>query len=83
MFETILVGILLYYFYRLYSQRKNTKKKPRRFHPNTHPQASKAQDLVIEEMKRCPTCATFNPKSYAVYYEGEYFCSIECRNHRN
>lgn len=38
---------------------------------------------VIEEMKRCPACGTFNPKSYALYFEGEYFCGMDCRNQRN
>lgn len=86
MFQIILVLILAYYFYRLYSRRKiknANKKKSRRFYPPPHPETPRAQDRIIEEMKRCPACGTFNPKSYALYYEGEYFCSIECRNQRN
>jgi len=42
-----------------------------------------ARAPVIEEMKRCPACGTFNPKSYALYFEGEFFCGMECRNQRN
>lgn len=85
MFEVILVGFFIYYIYRLYSRRKiqNTShKKTRPFQTDSSPKPN-SQSRVIEEMKRCPACGTFNPKSYALYFEGEYFCSMDCRNQRN
>ncbi len=89
MFQVILVGLIAYYFYRLYSKRKVAsakKKRPRSFYHQApvppYPE-NQAQSRVIEEMKRCPSCGTFNPKSYTLYYEGEYFCSMECRNQKN
>lgn len=91
MFEVILFAIIIYYIYRSYSKRKSPnvkKKRPRPVYYYGSPQRPPPpqdipQNRVIEEMKRCPACGTFNPKSYTLYYEGEYFCSMECRNQKN
>lgn len=86
-FQIILVVILVYYIYRLYSKRKIAsakKKRPRPFYHHAPPYSeNKSQSRVIEEMKRCPSCGTFNPKSYALFYEEEFFCGLECKNKRN
>ncbi len=40
---------------------------------------SERQMIVIDEMKKCPTCGTFNPKSHALEYKGKYYCDVKCR----
>lgn len=85
MFEIILIAILVYYVYKKFSNqasRKVKSKKSQRFHASSYP-PPQAADRVIEEMKRCPACGTFNPKSYALLFQGEFFCSMECRDQRN
>lgn len=85
MFEIILIAILLYYLYKRFTKKSAPKmkgKRPQGYYASTPP-GPRPSDRVIEEMKRCPACGTFNPKSYALMFEGEYFCSMECRNIRN
>ena len=78
--------LCLYIFYLLFFSKKKDDKKSRkqRFRvvyppPDSNPPS---QNLIVDEMKRCPACGTFNPKSHAVESHGEYFCNEECRDKR-
>ncbi len=81
MFE-FLIGIFLFYLlYKTFikplfapKQKKTQQRSSRRRPPPVY-----GAPMVVEEMKRCPTCGTFNPKSLALLDKEQYFCSIECR----
>lgn len=85
MLRIFLFFLCLYIFYLLFFSKRDPKKgkkqKFRVFHGGPPP-PSEEQNLIVDEMKRCPSCGTFNPKSHAVKFQGEYFCNEECREKR-
>ncbi len=61
---------------------KNVKKASDQFkkaysNPYGNPTARQESPL-IDEMKKCPTCGTFNPMSIALRRGSEYFCDTQC-----
>jgi len=79
MLRILLILICIYILYKVLIPSKKGKKSRFRVVP---PSAPHSQSLVVDEMKRCPSCGTFNPKSHALQFHGEYFCSEECKGKR-
>jgi|GEM_PF-3271363 len=84
MLRIFLFFLCLYIFYLLFFSKKDPKKAKKQKFRVYHgaPQTPEPKNLIVGEMKRCPACGTFNPKSHAVEFQGEYFCNEECREKR-
>ena len=86
MVRILLFILCIYIVYRLLvPSKKDGSKKKSRFrvvYPPPPSQSPPSQSLVVDEMKRCPSCGTFNPKSHALLFHGEYFCNEECKEKR-
>lgn len=90
MLPTIIILILMYLLYRSVRpgrpwllpwiigrlQRKLSHKMYQAHQPNT--QRPQNPEKIIDEMKACPQCGTYNLSQIALVKKGLYFCNREC-----
>ena len=72
-----IIYLLLRLLGRLFSKAKHGPK----FRPRTAPRAAgpgSGSAKVIDEMKACPHCGTFNPTRLAYEKKVLYFCEARC-----
>ncbi len=85
-FQTLLFIFLIYLFVKIFfpSSKKSSRPKNSRFRSTPPPPFSKVrpekkpEEKIVDEMKRCPVCGTYNPKTFARVHRGEYFCDESC-----
>ncbi len=67
--------LILYGFYRI-------RRWMRRFRYPTYPNRpfgeSSSAPKQIDEMKQCPSCQTYHPRSSSLEKKGLYFCGRQC-----
>lgn len=51
--------------------------------PSNGPMGPVGSSGVIDEMKRCPTCGTYNPTRLAYRKKDLYFCNARCHEDFN
>lgn len=77
--RSLIFFLLCYYFLKFfYRFIKLSQKKPGKKNNPFQNQAS--QGMIMEEMKKCPSCGTFNPKSIALIKNENFFCNEKCLN---
>jgi len=56
---------------------------PRHREPRTSDPVHEGPSGIIDEMKRCPTCGTYNPTRLAYRKKDLYFCNDRCHEDFN
>ncbi|MBF0491838.1 MAG: hypothetical protein HQM15_03570 [Deltaproteobacteria bacterium] len=71
----------LYVLFKMFRGNSGNKGpvKPRQGFRNSYAGPSAKQEApLIDEMKKCPTCGTFNPTAIALRRGSEFFCDEKC-----
>ncbi|HKY63684.1 MAG TPA: hypothetical protein VJR29_09715 [bacterium] len=84
MFRLFLLALVIYFLLRLVrrvvASLASGASSPR---PRPKPSTGPAGSGVIDEMKRCPTCGTYNPTRLAYRKKDLYFCNDRCHEDFN
>lgn len=79
-FLAIVIYLLLRLVRRVVSSLASGASAPR---PTSSAPQGPAGSGVIDEMKRCPTCGTYNPTRLAYRKKDLYFCNDRCHEDFN
>lgn len=69
MLRFLLFLFILYLIYKVFQKLMGGPKKV---------SGSPGGKKVIDQMKACPQCGTYNPSRQAYAYKGLYFCDRQC-----
>ncbi len=76
MLRFIFAVLFFYFLFKFFTHaRKDFGFKKRKTYKDT----PSAQNLIVDEMKKCPACGTFNPLSHALRDGKDFFCNEECK----
>lgn len=81
MIRFLLALAAIYFIYWLVTKDSKSKAKAKQ-RKRPPPSSASSSHMILDEMKRCPTCDTFNPKSYAYFLKGAYYCDAQCAQKR-
>ena len=77
MVRIIIFLILLYLVYRIWVWLRRLPNKLFGAQA-TQGRSARGPGRVLDEMKPCPQCGTYNPTQMAAQYKGLYFCDQRC-----
>lgn len=87
MLRLIFLALVVYFLLRLVrrvvSALASGASAPRSREKYSAPQSPAGSGGVIDEMKRCPTCGTYNPTRLAYRKKDLYFCNDRCHEDFN
>lgn len=81
MIRFLILVAIIYLLLRLVSRFFSKAKQGPKFRARSVPRAAgsgSGPTKVIDEMKACPQCGTFNPTRLAYEKKGLYFCEARC-----